>query len=190
MTVQHTLYISDMVCHCCVKVLSEEFKRCGVKILCIQLGKAEIEFDDNIITLKLIEEHIVKEGFRVITDKNIILCERIKAAVIEMVHYSNNTDSIIRKSEYLIEKLGMSYQVLSKTFSKHEKITLEKFIILHKIERVKELIFCNEYSLCEIAFLMDFSSVHHLSASFKKVTGVTVSDFKKDPVKYKNPLLF
>ena len=84
--------------------------------------------------------------------------------------------------------MGMTYQQISKTFSKHENITLEKYIILHKIERTKELLISNEYTLSEIAFIMDFSSVHHLSNTFKKTAGVSVSEFKKAPLLYKKSI--
>jgi len=98
------------------------------------------------------------------------------------VHYSNNVNSIIRKSDYIIEKLNMSYQNISKLFSRHENITLEKYIILQKIERCKELIWQKEYTLSEIAYMMDFSSVQHLSNTFKKITGYSVTDYKKNGI--------
>ncbi len=125
-----------------------------------------------------------------ISDKNEILVEQIKHTVIELVHYMNNVDSIVRKSEYLVEKMGRSYQTLSKIFSKTESITLEKYIILQKIERVKELALEDKISLSEIAWMMDYSSPHHLSNQFKIITGISLSDFKKDPSKYKKSIAY
>ena len=116
------------------------------------------------------------------------IIDQIKTAVIELIHHSNNVDSIVRKSEYLVEKLGLGYQQLSKLFSKHEDITLERYIILNKIERIKELIDSDEYSLSEIAYIMDYSSVQYLSNQFKKETGLSVSDYKKSDKSIKRTL--
>lgn len=183
-----TLYIKNMVCHCCIRVISEDLTRHGIRVVHIQLGTAEIEYNEEKFSEKDITTILLQSGFEMITDRNSIICEQIKLAVIELVHYANNVNSIIRKSDYLVEKMNMSYQQISKTFSKHEKITLEKFIILHKIERTKELIISNEYTLSEIAFMMDFSSVHHLSNTFKKVSGLAVSEFKKNPSAHKKSI--
>ena len=177
-----------MVCHCCLRVISEDLRKYGIVVHRMQLGEADIEYDESRFSEKFITDIIRGSGFELITDRNTIICEQIKLAVIELVHYANNVNSIIRKSDYLVEKMNMSYQQISKTFSKHENITLEKFIILHKIERTKELILSNEYTLSEIAFMMDFSSVHHLSNTFKKVTGVAVSEFKKSPATFKKSI--
>ena len=116
------------------------------------------------------------------------IVSQIKQAVIELIHYSNNVSSILRKSDYLVEKLNMSYQQLSKIFSKHENITLEKYIIKNKIERIKELIDSDEYSLSEIAYMMDYSSVQYLSNQFKKETGFSVSEYKKFEKRNKSTL--
>lgn len=177
-----------MVCHCCIRVINEDLIKRSIKVHNIKLGEIEVEYNELKITENKITEIIRQSGFELMTDRNSIICEQIKLAVLELVHYANNVNSIIRKSDYLVEKLGMSYQQISKTFSKNEKITLEKFIILHKIERTKELIISNEYTLSEIAFMMDFSSVHHLSNTFKKVTGIAVSEFKKSPWLYKKSI--
>jgi AraC-like DNA-binding protein len=128
------------------------------------------------------------ENFEILQDKDKIKVEQIKQAVIELIHYMNNVDSIIRKSEYLIEKMQMSYQQISRLFSKYEDITLEKFIILHKIEKVKQLLENEDYTLSEISFMMDYSSVQHLSNQFKKITGYTVSEYKELKNKPKTPI--
>jgi AraC-like DNA-binding protein len=100
----------------------------------------------------------------------------------------NNVDSIARKSDYLVEKTGLSYPYLSRIFSNHEHITLEKYIILNKIERIKELIDQEELTLSEIAFNMDYSSVQYLSNQFKQMTGMTVSDYKESDRSSKIPI--
>jgi AraC-like DNA-binding protein len=122
-------------------------------------------------------------GFEIIIDKDLILVNQIKQAVIELIHYMNNMNSVVRKSEYLVEKLGKSYSHLSRIFSKYEPLTLEKYIILQKIERIKNLILQNEYSLSEISYMMDYSSVQYLSNQFKKLTGYSVTEFKNNPQK-------
>ena len=137
---------------------------------------------------KQIVEAVEKIGLELITDKNQAVVEEIKQTVIELIHYMNNVNSVVRKSEYLVEKMGKSYQTLSKLFSKYEPITLEKFILLQKIERVKELALDDKYTLSEIAWMMDYSSPHHLSNQFKQLVGVSLSDYKKNPAVYKKPI--
>jgi AraC family transcriptional regulator len=98
--------------------------------------------------------------------------------VFELIYKMNNVNSIAQKSEYIVEKLGLNYRYISNLFSKYEPQTLEKYIIRHKIERIKQLIDENEYTLGEIAYMMDYSSVQYLSNQFKKETGMTVSEYK------------
>ncbi len=183
-----TIYIKNMVCNCCTKVISQEFSKIGIFVISMELGKATINYNPDKINSNTIRKLLSENGFDLVSDREEVLVEQIKSTIIELVHYSNNVNSIIRKSDYLIEKMNMSYQNISKLFSKHEKITLEKFIILHKIERCKELVWHKEYTLSEIAYMMDFSSVQHLSNAFRKVTGITVTDYKKDGLLLKKPL--
>ena len=154
-----------------------------------ELGFDVVRIVPGIITLKEIQDDEEKKlneilnryGFEIIKDRDLILVEEIKQAVIELIHYMNNMNSVVRKSEYIVEKLGKSYSHLSRVFSKHEPVTLEKYIILQKIERIKELIDQDEYTLSEIAYMMDYSSVQYLSNQFKKITGYSVTDYKNAP---------
>ena len=177
-----TISIKNMVCKCCIRVLCEDFEKAGIKVEKIKLGEAVISYDPNKINFNLIDKIVKQNGFELITDKEKLLTEQIKLAVIELIHYYNNANSLIRNSDYLIEKLGYTYQYLSAIFSKHENITLEKYIILHKIEKAKELLDFENYTLSEISFMMGYSSVQYLSNQFKQITGVSVSEYKK----YKN----
>lgn len=170
-----------MVCNCCMRIIRQELEKLPVKIIFLGLGEITLEIDHQKTNLKNIEAILEKEGFPVLTDKEKILVEQIKTAVIELIHFASNKSSIIRNSDYLVEKLDMSYQILSTVFSKHEGITLEKFIILHKIEKVKELINYNELTLSEIAYDMGYSSVQYLSTVFKSITGISVTEYKKSP---------
>jgi len=171
-------FLKNMMCRCCVRYLEEKLKAKGVKVIEISLGQVTIEASEQKSVDNTLE--ITAElGFEIIKTRDLVLVEHIKIAVIELIHHLNNANSIIRKSDYLVEKLGMSYQHLSKTFSQHESITLEKYIILQKVEKIKELIDSGEYTMSEIAYMMDYSSVQHLSNQFKQVTGLNPSDYKK-----------
>lgn len=182
------LNIKNMVCNCCIRVLKEDFEKAGVVVQRIRLGETVICYDPEKINFNTIEKIIKNNGFELITDKEKLLVEQIKLAVIELIHYYNNANSLIRNSDYLIEKLGYTYQYLSSIFSKHENITLEKYIILQKIEKVKELLDFENYTLSEISFMMGYSSVQYLSNQFKLITNVSVSDYKKNKNTERRPL--
>lgn len=177
-----------MVCNCCIKVIIWLFRNYDIKINKIELGLAEIVYNENIISKLKIADILHENGFELLEDREKIIVEQIKLAVIELVYHLNNVDSIIRKSEYLVEKLNMSYQQISKIFSKSEEITLERFIILHKIERTKQMLESDEFTVSEIAYMMDYSSVQHLSTQFKTITSITLSDYKKSPEKYRKSI--
>ena len=182
------IFIRNMMCSSCVRVVKEDLTRLGITVLEVKLGEASIIYDHKKISKSQIDEALQELGMGLIQNKDEILVEQIKQTIIELVHYMNNVDSIVRKSEYLVEKMGKSYQTLSKLFSKVEPITLEKYIILQKIERVKELAMEDKISLSEIAWMMDYSSPHHLSNQFKIITGISLSDFKKDPASHKKSI--
>ena len=167
-----------MVCTRCKMVVRSELEKLGLHCSLIELGMAEtIETvsDQQITKIKIA---FIDSGLELISDKKNILVEKIKHAVIEMVHYSNDQLKI-NFSNYLAEKLNHDYTYLANTFSEEQGITIEHFIISHKIQKVKELIGDDELNLTEISWKLHYSSVAHLSAQFKKVTGVTPSHFKQ-----------
>lgn len=174
-----TIHIKNMICQCCLRVISGEFERAGIEVREISLGRAVITYDPDHISMEQIRTILVELGTDLIETREDRLVEEIKLAVVELVHHMNNVDSIVRKSDYLVEKTGLSFAYLSRIFSSREHITLEKFIILNKIERIKELIDQEELTLSEIAYIMDYSSVQYLSNQFKHMTGMTVSDYKE-----------
>lgn len=178
MATPKSYFLKNMICRCCVSYLSDKLEAAGITVLEVSLGQLSVDVK-NEETIKITEDIIAELGFEIISNRDVFLVEQIKMAVIDLVHHLNNANSIIRKSDYLVEKLGMSYPHLSKTFSQHEPITLEKYIILQKVEKIKELIDSDEYSMSEISYLMDYSSIQHLSAQFKQITGLTPSDYKK-----------
>jgi AraC-like DNA-binding protein len=186
--ITETLFIKNMISNCCIILLRERLQEEGIVVHDIRLGSVMISYDPGKIPIGKIHLIIRSIGLDIIHSREKQLVEQIKTALIELIHYMNNVDSIARKADYLVEKLGYSYQYLSRLFSAHETITLERYIILQKIERIKELVFSGEFTLSEIAYMMDYSSVQYLSAQFKKITGFSVSDFKEDIHAGKNPL--
>jgi AraC family transcriptional regulator len=177
-----------MVCLCCLRVIRQELENAGVEVKEICIGRADISYDPGRISMEDIRNVLVGLGTDLIESREKRLVEEIKLAVIELIHHMNNVDSIVRKSEYLVEKIGLSYAYLSRIFSSQENITLEKYVILNKIERIKELIDQQEYTLSEIAFMMDYSSVQYLSSQFRLITGMTVSEYKESDRSSKKPL--
>lgn len=170
-----------MVSNSCIRIVTDTLQCTGfIEVKRIELGEAEVLFDANIISLEVIDGLLKKEGFELISDTTRKLVESIKTAVIQLVFYGNNTNSLIRNSDYLSGKLGMPYPHLSKVFSEKTGTTLEKYIILIKVEKIKELVSYDEMSLSEIAFTMGYSSVQYLSNQFKQVTGLTVSEYKNN----------
>lgn len=173
-----TFYLKSMVCNSCIKTVRKLLEDYQIEIQKINLGEVTVILFNNQIAEHQIEETFIENGFEILKNKDDILIEQIKIAIIELVHKSNYMNSIIRNSDYLVEKLGYSYQYLSAVFSKKENRTLENFIILHRIEKVKEMLSYKDLSLSEIAFEMGYSSVQYLSSQFKKITGVSVNEYK------------
>lgn len=166
-----------MVCIRCKMVVRDELIRLGISYTSIELGEAEIA---GMVTEQQREEFraaLLTSGLELMDDKKRILIERIKNVVIEMVHYTDEPLSV-NFSVHLSEQLKHDYTYMANLFSEVQGITIEKFIIAHKIERVKELLVYDELSLTEIAYLMHYSSVAHLSTQFKKITGLTPTHFK------------
>jgi AraC-like DNA-binding protein len=186
--VSETLMIRNMVSNCCVILLRERLEAAGITVHQVQLGQVSISYEPAQHDHGSVAEIVSGIGLDVIEGRERVMVEKIKQAVIELIHHLNNVDSVVRKSDYLVEKLGYSYQYLSKTFSAHEPVTLERYIILQKIERIKQLIDNDEFTLSEIAFMMDYSSVQYLSNQFHKVTGMTVSEYKSSDRSSKKPI--
>jgi len=167
-----------MVCIRCKMVVKSELERIGVPYTVVELG--EVELKERISREQRDELDILlkKSGLELMDDKKSMLIERIKTVIIELIHYSNELPKT-KFSEYLSDKLNHDYTYLSNLFSEVQGITIEHFIIAHKIERVKELLVYDELNLTEIAYKLHYSSVAHLSNQFKKVTGLTPSHFKQ-----------
>ena len=154
----------------------------------VELGLAEIKYDEKEISLSEIEDILEVYGFSFSKSQDELVVDKIKRTIIDLIYHMNNNNSIVQRSEYLVEMMKMSYDKIARIFRKQVPITLENFIIRVKIERIKELLENDSYSLSEIAFMMDYSSVQHLSSQFKKVTQMTVSEYKQLEIKQRIPL--
>ena len=184
-----TLYIKNMVCARCIKVVREELEKLGLNVENIILGEALVSSNNNNIDDNKIKEVLKLNGFELIDDKQAKIIEKVKVIVIELIqNQSEDKLTGIHFSDYISEKLDKSYQYISTLFSSHEGVTLETYIINQKIEKVKELLIYNELSLTEISYRLDYSSVQHLSSQFKKITGLTPSEFKHLREKIRKPL--
>jgi AraC-like DNA-binding protein len=167
-----------MVCIRCKMVVKAELIRLGLHFTSVELG--EIELTESISPEKSgeLKTALLKSGLELMDDKKSVLIQKIKNVIVELIHYSDEPLAI-KFSEYLSEKLNYDYTYLANLFSEVQGTTIEKFLISHKIEKVKELLVYNELNLTEIAYRMHYSSVAHLSNQFKKVTGLTPSHFKQ-----------
>lgn len=184
-----TLLIKNMVSNSCVRLVKEDLQRTGfIIVLNIKLGEAEIFYDSQVMSLNVINTLLQRNGFELIQDNDALLVEQIKSAVIDHIFYGSNTNSLIRNSDYLSDRLHHPYPYLSKLFSDKTGSTLEKYIILIKIEKIKELITYEELSLSEISYMMGYSSVQYLSNQFKQITGYSVSEYKNLGIKDRKPL--
>src|SRR5688500_9880953 len=162
----------------CKMIVRSELENLGLKAIIIELGEVEIPGSLAPKLRQELKSALERFGFELLEDKKSILIEKIKNIIVEMVHYSEEPQ-ILNFSSYLSEKLNYDYNYLSNLFSEVKGITIEHYIIAHKIERAKELLIYNELTLTEIADKLHYSSVVHLSNQFKKVTGLTPSFFKK-----------
>ncbi|MFZ2322372.1 MAG: helix-turn-helix domain-containing protein [Ignavibacteriaceae bacterium] len=173
------IYIKNMVCNRCIKVVREEFEKLGLIVKNIQLGEVEVVNDASKLDIKKIDKVLTENGFELLDNKNSKIIEKVKILIIDLIRTVDAGKNInINFSDYLADKTGLNYHYLSTLFSSLEGITVEKYVIHQKIEKVKELLVYGELTLSEIAFRLGYSSVQHLSNQFKKITGLTPSYFK------------
>jgi AraC-like DNA-binding protein len=184
-----TLYIKDMVCNRCIRVVDEELRKLGHDVRSISLGEVVIARQPNAKELANIKLMLEQNGFELIEDKRAKTIERIKQTILKLVRRDAEEHPLTENySTYIAKELGAEYHSLSALFSSMESVTIEQYIILQKIERVKELLKYRELTLSEISYKLGYSSVAHLSNQFKKVTGMTPSEFKKLVENKRTPL--
>jgi len=181
--------LKNMFTRSCLRLVDIELQSlAGVEVLSIQMGQVKLRYDPNKIQLRQIEDKLSDAGFPSLIDPDALTTEKTKLAAIELIFGANNLSSLIRNSDYISDKLQIPYEKISRIFSRVTGHTLEKYLIMLKVERAKELMINNEFSLSEIAYMMGYSSVQYLSNQFKKVTGLTITEFRENGKRNRIPL--
>jgi AraC-like DNA-binding protein len=171
----------------CKMLVKAELKKLGIHYVSVDLGTVEIMEDMKPEQHDLLKFNLAKSGLELLDDKKAVLIEKIKNVIIEMVHYEDDLPKV-NNSDYISEKLNYDYTYLSNVFSEVKGISIQHFIILHKIEKAKELLLYDELDLTEISYRLHYSSVAHLSNQFKKITGLSPSYYKQLQQKRKSNL--
>ncbi|MBP1619216.1 MAG: AraC family transcriptional regulator [Bacteroidetes bacterium] len=179
------IFIKYMVSRRCIMMVKQNLQEFGISYSSVELGVIETVEKISHEQREQLAKTLLESGLELMDDKKAILIEQIKTTVIELVHHSDEALKV-NFSDYICEKLGHNYTYLSNLFSEAEGVTIEHFIIAHKIERVKELILYDELNLTQISYRLHYSSVAHLSNQFKKVTGLTPSFYKNLKNKRRN----
>lgn len=181
------IFIKHMVSQRCKMKVKEELNKLGIDYLSIDLGILELTNNLTPEQYARLKENLLSSGLELIEDKKTILVERIKNVIIQMIHESEELPKV-NYSDYISEQLDYDYTYLSNIFAEVKGITIQQYIINNKIERVKELLLYDELNLTEISYMLQYSSVAHLSNQFKKTTGLSPSYFKQLKLKRKENL--
>jgi AraC-like DNA-binding protein len=183
-----TLHIKNMVCNRCIKAVKDELESLGYTLRSIELGEVVLnkEVDNN--DTERISKALAENGFELIKDNKGWIINRIKTLIIEYIHHDREKSDYVNFSDFLSSELNHDYSYLSHLFSSVEGKTIEKYMILQRIEKVKELLVYDELNLNEISYKLGYSSVAHLSRQFKSVTGLTPSHYKKVREEKRKPL--
>lgn len=184
---KRTLYIKNMVCPRCVTAVEAAFRDLGMEVLNAELGMAEVRGGGSISSAE-INEKLSGLGFELLEGKDQQKVEQIKTHLINYVKELERNESMPKISDYLAQKMHHNYASLSNLFSEQGEITIEKYLIHLKIERVKELLSYDELTLSEIAWRFKYSSVQYLSNQFRQVTGMSVTDYKKASNRFRQSL--
>lgn len=173
-----------MVCQRCINAVANELSELGLKVEEIALGHA-VYTDHSDVSLEVIAGALKKQGFELIQNTEEKLVERVKILIIQLLHPDSISKNIAPENEsyskYLSKETGKTYSYLSRVFSRHTKCTIEKYIILQRIEKVKELIEYGDLSFSEIAYALGYKSAAHLSNQFKEITGMSMGKYKENP---------
>jgi AraC-like DNA-binding protein len=180
-------YIKYMVSLRCKMIVKDALKNLGLQYTSLDLGMVDILEEITEEQREQFKLTLLKSGLELLDNHKAILIEKIKGVIIEMIHYSDELPKV-NYPDYISEKLNYDYTYLANTFSEVKGTTIQQFIIMHKIEKVKELLLYDELNLTEISYKLHYSSVAHLSAQFKKTTGLSPSYFKKMKQKRKDNL--
>ncbi|MFY7815432.1 MAG: helix-turn-helix domain-containing protein [Chryseobacterium taeanense] len=172
------IFIKNMVCGRCIAAVSNIFDEVNIEVKNISLGEVETNSDISEKKMETLENLLEKTGFERIKDSAHQVVEKMKNLIIQEISETDIDENFLL-SDFLSKRLHKDYSTLSKTFSQNEDLTVEQFFILQKIEKVKELLLYNEFTLTEIAGKLGYKSVQHLSSQFRNVTGFTPTEFKK-----------
>lgn len=171
----------------CKMAVKDVLKKLGLHFVVVDLGEVDIMEDLNTEAINKLQKNLIDIGLELMDDKKAILIEKTKNVIIEMIYNSDEVPKV-NYSDYISEKLDYDYTYLSNIFTEVKGITIQQFIIVHKIERIKELIIYDQLSISEIAWKMNYSSVAHLSNQFKKMTGLTPSNYRQLKNKKRQPI--
>lgn len=181
------LVIKNMVCPRCITSVEQLLQKHGLVTIRVRLGEVELALEPTEAALGQFAEDLRRTGFELLDDQRTQLVEQVKNKLIQKVQ-SGNVEEHFSISKFIGNTIYKDYSSVSKLFSEVEQMTLEQFFILQKVEKVKEWLVYNERTLAEMAFSLGYSSVAHLSAQFKKVTGMTPTAFKKLGAAHRQPL--
>ena len=182
------LHIKNMVCPRCIETVDRIFRESGFEVESVKLGEVKVRPEPDAAQLEQLSEQLQQSGFELLTDRKSKIVGQVKSEIIRLVHHNDKEFLQVNLSEHLSRLTGADYSAISTLFSSAEGITIEKFTILQKIERVKELLSYGELTISEIAFKLGYSSNAHLSSQFKKITGMTPVQYKKGKNKERNSL--
>jgi AraC-like DNA-binding protein len=177
--IKKSIYIKNMVCPRCITAVENTLKKLDIPFDEVSLGQAVIYKSINDIDISKLDKELKIIGFELIHDKSQVIVETVKTLIVDYIHHNDGEELKINFSDFLSEKIGKNYSTISHLFSDSEKVTIEKYIILQKIEKVKELIGYEELNFSQIAYKANYSSVAHLSKQFKQVSGLTLTNYKK-----------
>jgi len=172
------LIIKNMVCPRCIEAVTKIMVENNFETTSIKLGEVVLKENLDDSQMRLLGDLLSNSGFELLSDRKSKIVNQLKSEIIKMIHYGDDLGSSDKISNRLSNKLGTEYSYLSKLFSEVEGLTVERYVILQKVERIKELLVYNELSISEIAYKMNYSSSQHLSRQFKGTTGLTPSEFK------------
>jgi AraC family transcriptional regulator len=181
-----TLYVKNMVCDRCIRVVQQELERIGLDVRNVTLGEVTVTGTSRDLPMEQIRKTLEDNGFELIEDRRARIIEQLKLAILKLVRETG--DRRTKYSAFLSRELGLDYHYLSTLFSSVENVTIEQYIIRQRVERAKELLKYGELTLSEIAYNLGYSSVQHLSSQFKHITGLTPTAFKRMTFNMRTPL--
>ncbi|GAB3919246.1 helix-turn-helix domain-containing protein [Larkinella terrae] len=183
------LYIKHMVCGRCKRVVRDILEELGIEVQKVELGEVETGDWPETVSIETIRQLLAENDFELLEDRKAVLIEQIKTLIVNEIHHDRRERPDHQNlSDFLTQKMGYDYSYLSHLFSAIEGLTIEKFVIAQKIEKVKEYLLYGELTLSEIAWRLGYSSAQHLSNQFKQVVGLTPGDFKRTGLVYRTEI--